>query len=57
MQDNLSPERHINTYRLLVNMRIAFNFLEEEMLKELIVSVIRSRLKYAAVIGHHTGRD
>ena len=47
IQDNLSLEMHINmitggTSRLLVNMRVAFNYMDEEMLRELIVSVIRS---------------
>ena len=55
VQDNLSPEKHINkiigsAYRLLTNMRVAFNYMDEEMLRELIVSMIRPRMEYAAVV-------
>ena len=52
---DLSPEKHIQkivgaTYRLLVNMRVAFYHMDVEMLRKLIVSIIRPRLEYAAVI-------
>ena len=55
MQKDLSPEKHINTivgatYELLTNMRVAFNYMDEEMLRELIISIIRPRLEYAAVV-------
>ena len=55
VQDNLSPEKHISriiggAYGLLTNMRVAFNYMDEEMLRELIVSMIRPRLEYAAVV-------
>ena len=54
VQDNLAPERHINriageTYKLLRNIRAAFNYLDENMMK-LIVAMIRPRLEYAAVV-------
>jgi len=53
--DNLLSERHINritgkTYRLLRNKRMAFTYLDEEMIKKLIISMIHPRLEYAAVV-------
>ena len=55
VQDDLSPEMHIKkivgaTYRLVVNMRVAFHYMDVEMLRTLIVSIIRPRLEYAAVM-------
>ena len=55
IQDDLSPEKHINkitgeTFRLITNIKVAFNYLDEEMLRKLIVSKIRPRLEYAAVV-------
>ena len=55
IQDNLSPNKHINkivreTYSLLKNIRVAFHYLDEEMVKKLIVSMIRPRLEYAVVV-------
>ena len=55
MTDNLSPEKHINkitgdTYQLLRNIRMAFKYLDEEMINKLITSLIRLKLEYAAVI-------
>ncbi len=53
--DKLPPEKHITkirgeTYNLLRNIRTAFTHLDEEMIKKLIVTMICSRLKYAAVV-------
>ncbi len=55
IQDNLSPEKHINkiiggTYRLLTSMKIAFNYMDEQMLSKIISTMIRPRLEYAAVV-------
>ncbi len=52
--DNLSPERHVNkitaeTYNLLRNTRAAFCYFDEEMVRKLIVTLIRPRLEYAAM--------
>ena len=52
--DNLSPEKHINiitgeTYQLLRNIRMAFKYLDEEMIKKFI-SLILPQLEYAVVI-------
>ena len=55
MQTNLSPEKHINkitreTYQLLINIRTAFHYMDEDMMKKLIVTVLWSRMEYAAVV-------
>ena len=53
--DNLSPEKHINKipgdiYQLLRNIRMAFKYLDEAMIKKLIASLIQPKLEYVAVI-------
>lgn len=55
MEDSLSPEKHVNritgaTYRLVTNMKMAFHYMDEEMLIKLIKSIIRPQLEYAAVV-------
>ena len=55
IQDTLSPERHINqifgsTYRTLINIRVAFHYMDKEMMKKILTSMIRLRLEYAAVV-------
>ena len=55
IQKDLSPEKHIRkitreTYKLLINIRVAFHYMDEEMMKKLILAVIRPRLEYAAVV-------
>ncbi len=55
IQDTLSPEKHINgifgsTYNLLANIRVAFNYLDKEMMKKIITHMIRPKLEYAAVV-------
>ena len=52
---NLLPEKHINrivgeTYNLVRNIKVAFRYLDEEMIKKLIVTMIRPKLEYAAII-------
>ena len=37
-------------YRLLTTMRVTFNDMDEEMMREMIVSLIWSRLEYPAVM-------
>ncbi len=54
IQDNLTPERHINkitgeAYHLIRNIKAALTYLDEEMMK-LIMSVIRPKLEYTAVV-------
>ncbi len=55
ISDDLSPEHHINkitgeAYSVLTRNRIALNYLDEEMLRKIIETVIRPRLEYAAVV-------
>ena len=53
--DNLSPEKHVNritaeTYNLLRNIKVAFTYVDEEMIKKLVIALIRPRLEYAATV-------
>ena len=53
--ESLSPEKHINkvvgeTYNLLRNIRIAFAYLDEDMMRKIFVTLIRPKLEYAAVV-------
>ena len=55
IQDNLSPEKHINrifgdTYRMLRNIRVAFHFLDKDMMKKIITTMIRPKLEYAETV-------
>ena len=55
IQNDLSPEKHITkiteeAYRLMTNIRVAFSYMDEEMLREIIVSMIRSRLEYLVLV-------
>ena len=53
--EDLSPGKHINkitaeTLHLLKNIRIAYAFLDEDMMEKTITSMIHPRLEYAAII-------
>ena len=55
VMDDMSPRRHVNkivgeTYNLLKNIRVAFSYIDEDMMKKIIVTMIRPRLEYAAVV-------
>ena len=55
MQENLHPDKHIDmifgeTYNLLRNIRVAFHYLDKEMMRKLICTMIRPRLEYAGVV-------
>ena len=55
IQDNLKPEKHIgkifgDTYRMLRNIRVAFHYMDKEMMKKILTTMIRPKLEYAAVI-------
>ena len=55
IQDNLSLEKHINrifgdTFRMLRNMQMAFNFLDKDMMRKIIITMIRPKLEYVEVI-------
>ena len=51
----LSLRKHISkvvegTYRLLTKIKTAFTYMDEEMLRKLIVSMIGPQLEYAALV-------
>ncbi len=51
----MSPEEHIqekvrNIHNLLANMRVAFTYTDEELVKTIITSFIRPTLEYAAAV-------
>ncbi len=53
--DKLTFRNHINrltgeTYNLLRNIKIAFTYIDEEMIKKLITSMTRPRLEYEALV-------
>ncbi len=55
INNRLSPEEHLqekvrNMHNLLANMRVAFTYIDEEMVKKIITSFIRPTLEYAAVV-------
>ncbi len=55
VQDGLSTEKHINTifgnaYGMLRNIRMTFHFLDKDMMKKILTTMIRPKLEYAEVI-------
>ena len=55
IQDNLLSEKHIDkifgdTFRMLRKIQIAFHFLDKDMMKKIITTMIRPILEYAEVI-------
>ena len=55
INDKMSPTDHINekvrkVYNMLANMRIAFTYIDENMLRTIISTFIRPVLEYAAVV-------
>ena len=53
--ERLSPEVHVRkiageAYNLVRSIRTAFRYLDEDMIKRLIITMIRPRLEYAAVV-------
>ncbi len=55
IDNRLSPEEHIqekvrNMHNLLANMRVAFTYIDEEMVTKIITSFLRPTLEYAAVV-------
>ena len=55
VQNNLSPEKHINgifgkTYSMLQSIGLAFNYLDENMMRKILTTLIRPQLEYASVI-------
>ena len=55
LSEDLSPEKYINkitreTLKLLKNIRVAFAFLDEEMMRKIVTTTLRRRLEYAMVM-------
>ena len=55
ISENLTPDNHINkiireTTNILRRIKMKFTYLDQEMIKKIIVSLIRPRLEYAAVV-------
>ena len=55
IQNDLSPEKHVNkifgkTYKMLQNIGLAFYYLDEGMMRKILVTLIRPQMEYAAVI-------
>ena len=55
VQDSLSPERHINrifgaAYGLLSNIRVAFQYMDADMMRKILTCMVRPKLEYAAVV-------
>ena len=56
IQDTLSRERHAtnqifgSTYRTLTNIRVAFHYMDKDMMKKTLTSMIRARVEYSAVV-------
>ena len=44
IQDNLSPDRHIKQiYRMLSNVRVAFHYIDKEMMNKIVTCMVWSR--------------
>ena len=55
IQDTLSPTRHIDekyasTSRMLTNIRVAFRYMDKDMMKKILITMVRPKLEYAAVV-------
>ncbi len=55
MQDDLSPENHINhifggAYKMLRNVRTAFNYMDKDMMRKILTTMTRPKLKYEVTV-------
>lgn len=55
IQDNLSPERHMNeifnkTYNLFANIRVTFHHMNQDMMKKIMTAIVCLRLEYSLVV-------
>ena len=55
IQDNLSPENYIDrtfgdTFKMLRNIWMTFHFLDKDMMRKILITMIRPKLEYAEVI-------
>ena len=58
IQDNLSPEKHRSrifddTFRMLRNIRMAIHFLDKDMMRKIITTMLRTKLEYVEVVWPH----
>ena len=52
---NMTPDKQMNkiigeTYNLLRSIKVAFAYMDEEMVKKILITMIRPRLEYAAIL-------
>ena len=57
IMENMSPEKHMNTvtgetYNQLRNIWVTFTYVDVDMIKKLIKTLVRLRLEYAATVLH-----
>ena len=63
VQDDLSPRKHISkvvggTYRLITKIKTPFTYMDEEMLRKLIVSMIGQQLEHVTLVwSQHKKKD
>ena len=55
IQDNLQPEKHIerifrDTYRMLRNIGVAFHYMDKDMMRKIIATMIRPKMEYAETV-------
>ena len=55
IQDNFSSEKHLDrilgdTFMMLRNIRMTFHFLDKDMMRKILTTMIRPKLEYAEVI-------
>ena len=49
--DNMSPEKHTgNAYEVLKNIKVAFTYIDEDMIKKPITTLICPKLECAATV-------
>lgn len=53
--NDMTPDKQINkiigeTYNLLRSIKVAFAYMDEEMVKKILITMIRPRLEYAAIL-------
>ena len=63
INNKLKPEDHVNqvtgkAYNLLMNMKIAFTYIDADMVRKIITTFIRPQLEYASVVWNpHLQKD
>ena len=62
MLDNICPEKHINkifgeTYNMLRNIKVAFHYMDKEMMKKIITTIIRPKWNMLLLYGLYTRKN